>query len=60
MFLPGSHIPILHPDEIKRTKPDFLIILPWNLKEEIMEQMACIRDWGGKFLTFIPNTKVFP
>ena len=60
MFLPGSHIPIFHPDEIKRTKPDFLIILPWNLKEEIMEQMACIRDWGGKFLTFIPNTKVFP
>jgi 2-polyprenyl-3-methyl-5-hydroxy-6-metoxy-1,4-benzoquinol methylase len=58
-FLPGSRIPIFHPDEIKRTKPDYLIILPWNLKEEIMEQMGCLRDWGGKFVTFIPNTTVF-
>ena len=51
-FLPGTHIPIYHPDKINETKPDYLMILPWNLKDEIMEQMAYIRDWGGKFVTF--------
>ena len=59
LFLPGTHIPIHHPDKISETKPDYLIILPWNLKEEIMEQMAHIRGWGGKFVTFIPNTNIY-
>jgi SAM-dependent methyltransferase len=58
-YLPGTHIPILHPDRIKETKPDYLIILPWNLREEIMEQMSCIRSWGGRFVVFVPEVKVY-
>jgi len=57
-FLPGTHIPILHPNKIKSTKPDYLLILPWNLKEEIIEQMSFIRDWGGKFVVLIPQVKI--
>jgi hypothetical protein len=57
-FLPGSRIPIHHPDKIIETQPNFLIILPWNLKGEIMEQMSHIRSWGGKFVTLIPNVRV--
>jgi SAM-dependent methyltransferase len=57
-FLPGTHIPIHHPDKIKETKPDFLLILPWNLKDEVMEQMNYIRDWGGRFLVPIPEVQV--
>jgi SAM-dependent methyltransferase len=58
-YLPGSHIPIFHPDKIKETKPDYLVILPWNLKEEIMEQMSLIREWGGRFVVFIPEPRVY-
>jgi SAM-dependent methyltransferase len=58
-FLPGSHIPIYHPDRIKDTRPDYLLVLPWNLRDEIMEQMACIREWGGQFVTPIPEVRVF-
>jgi hypothetical protein len=57
-FLPGSHIPILSPAAVAELKPDDLLILPWNLKEEIMGQMAMIRDWGGRFVTASPETKV--
>jgi len=57
-FLPGTHIPIYHPDKIKETKPDYLLILPWNLKEEIMEQMNYIRDWGGRFLVPMPRVEI--
>jgi SAM-dependent methyltransferase len=57
-YLPGTHLPIYHPDKIKETKPDYLVILPWNLKEEIMEQMAYIREWGGKFAVLIPEPQV--
>jgi SAM-dependent methyltransferase len=57
-FLPGTHIPIYHPEKIKETKPDYLLILPWNLKDEIMEQMAHIRHWGGKFVLPIPQVKI--
>ena len=60
LFLPGTHIPILHPDRIRETKPDYLLILPWNLKEEIMAQMAFIREWGGKFVAPIPEVQVYP
>ena len=59
LFLPGTHIPILHPDKILETKPDYLLILPWNLREEIMTQMASIREWGGKFVVPIPEVKVY-
>jgi SAM-dependent methyltransferase len=57
-FLPGTHIPILHPDAIKETKPDYVFILPWNLKEEIMEQHKYVLDWGGKFVVPIPELKI--
>ena len=59
-FLPGTHIPILHPDVIRETRPDYLLILPWNLKAEIMEQMSFIREWGGKFVVPIPEVQVCP
>ena len=58
-FLPGTHIPVMHPDKISETKPDYLLILPWNLKEEIMTQMAFITEWGGKFVVPIPEVQVF-
>jgi hypothetical protein len=57
-FLPGIHIPIFHPDKVKETRPDYLLILPWNLQEEIMEQMAYIRAWGGQFVIPIPKVRV--
>ena len=58
LFLPGTHIPIKNPDYIKKTKPNYLVILPWNLKEEIMGQMSFIREWGGKFVVLIPEVKI--
>jgi len=57
-FLPGTHIPIDKPDRIKETNPDYVLILPWNIKNEIMEQLSFIRHWGGKFVTFIPKIEV--
>jgi hypothetical protein len=59
-FLPGCHIPVYHPDKLKETKPDYVLILPWNLREEIMGQTAFIRDWGGKWVVPIPEVKVIP
>ena len=59
-FLPGTHIPIDHPDKIQETKPDYVLILPWNFKDEIMAQMSVIRDWGGQFVVPIPEVKVYP
>jgi len=58
-YLPGTHIPIHHPDKIAETKPDYVLILPWNLKHEIMEQLAGIRAWGGQFVVPIPDVKVY-
>jgi SAM-dependent methyltransferase len=58
-YLPGTHIPIYHPDKIAETKPDYVFILPWNLKDEIMEQLKSIRDWGGQFVVPIPDVKVY-
>ncbi len=58
LFLPGTHIPIKNPDYIRKTKPNYLVILPWNLKEEIIEQMSFIREWGGKFVVLIPEVKI--
>ena len=56
-FLPGTHIPIYHPDRIRETKPDYVVILPWNLKDEIMQQLQYIREWGGKFVVPIPKVR---
>ena len=59
LYLPGTHIPIASPDRIRQTKPDYVLILPWNIKDEIMEQLAYIGEWGGKFLVLIPDVKVY-
>ena len=53
-FLPGTHIPIFPPEKINETKPDYIVILAWNLKEEIMKQSNFVREWGGKFVLLIP------
>jgi len=58
-FLPGTHIPIFGVEKIAETKPDYVFILPWNLKDEIMGQMGYIREWGGKFVVPIPDVKVY-
>ena len=58
-FLPGTHIPIFHPDRIFETKPDYVFILPWNLKDEIVQQMAGIRKWGGQFVVPIPSVQAY-
>jgi 2-polyprenyl-3-methyl-5-hydroxy-6-metoxy-1,4-benzoquinol methylase len=58
-FLPGTLIPIYDPKNIRETKPDYVFILPWNLKEEIMESMSFIHEWGGKFVIPIPELKVY-
>ena len=57
-YLPGTRIPIFHPDKIIDEKPDYLLLLPWNLKDEIMEQMTYIREWGGKFVVPIPKLQI--
>jgi hypothetical protein len=54
-FLPGTHIPIYHPDRIRDTKPDYIVILPWNLKDEIIGQLQFVREWGGRFVVPIPK-----
>jgi SAM-dependent methyltransferase len=57
-YLPGVHIPIRAPEEIGRTRPDYVFILPWNLKEEIMEEMAFVREWGGRFMVRTPDMTI--
>src|SRR5262245_7822077 len=59
-FLPGTHIPIFPPERIRETRPDYVLILPWNLKDEIIEQVSYIRSWGGQFVVPIPDVKVYP
>jgi SAM-dependent methyltransferase len=59
-YLPGTHIPIRDPDEIRRTRPDLVVILPWNLRDEVMEQLAFIREWGGRFAARSPELRIFP
>jgi SAM-dependent methyltransferase len=57
-FLPGTHIPIFHPDRIRETKPDYIVILPWNLRDEISSQLQYIREWGGRFVVPIPKVTI--
>jgi hypothetical protein len=56
--MPSSHIPVMDEDYLKAVKPDFVIILPWNLKEEITQQLSYIQDWGGKFVVPIPTLQI--
>lgn len=58
MFLPGTRIPVFSPDRIRETRPDYLLILPWNLKDEIIRQNAYIREWGGQFVVPIPEVTI--
>ncbi len=59
-YLPGTHIPIFSPDKIMETRPNYLLILPWNFKDEIISQNAFIREWGGQFVIPIPEVEVYP
>ena len=60
LLMPGVHVPIEHPDRIRETRPDYVLILPWNLRDEIVEQMNFITDWGGRFIVPIPTVSVIP
>jgi SAM-dependent methyltransferase len=57
-FLPGTRIPICSPERIRETRPDYVLILPWNLRDEIVEQMAYVREWGGRFVVPVPRVEV--
>ncbi|MFC0450107.1 class I SAM-dependent methyltransferase [Rhodococcus jostii] len=57
-FLPGTHLPIYAPDHIRDTRPDYLLILPWNLRDEVVRDMSYIREWGGKFVVPVPELAV--
>jgi SAM-dependent methyltransferase len=58
-LLPGSHIPVLAPEAIREVRPDYVVILPWNIADELTQAFACIRDWGGKFVIAIPQMKIW-
>jgi hypothetical protein len=58
LFLPGTHIPIKHPDQIRIDQPDYVLVLPWNIQTEIVEQMSYIKSWGGKFIILLPTVKI--
>jgi hypothetical protein len=58
-FLPGSHIPVRNETDLKEAKPEYVVIFPWNIKEEITKQLHYIRDWGGKFVVSIPSLEIF-
>ena len=59
-FTPGTHIPIFPPEKIRETRPDYVFILPWNFKDEIIEQLGYVRHWGGRFVVPIPEVEVVP
>lgn len=58
-FTPGTHIPIFPPNKIREARPDYVLILPWNFKDEIIEQMSFIRGWGGRFIVPIPEVRIY-
>lgn len=58
LFMPGSRIPIVDEAHLKRERPDYVLVLPWNLKAEVREQLAYIRDWGGSFVTAVPKLEI--
>ena len=57
-LLPGTHIPVVSPQELMRRRPDYVLILPWNLQTEIMRQLDGVRSWGGRFVTPVPLIRV--
>ena len=58
LSMPGVRLPINHPDKIKESRPDFVLILPWNLSAEIINQLEFIREWGGQFIIPIPEAQI--
>jgi hypothetical protein len=56
--MPGSHIPITAPEALARHRPDYILILPWNIREEIIRSQSAARDWGGRFVTAVPRLEV--
>jgi hypothetical protein len=58
MFLPGTHIPIYAPEQLAQTRPDYIVVLPWNLREEISKQLEYVRSWGGRLVFPIPELEV--
>jgi hypothetical protein len=58
-YLPGAHIPVTAEPKLKETKPDYIVILPWNLKTEITEQLSYARQWGAKFVIAVPSLEIF-
>ena len=58
LFLPGTHLPIQPPEKIAETKPDYILILPWNIRDEVINQLDYVRSWGGKFIVPIPKIEV--
>ena len=59
-LLPGTHIPVVSPEALMEGRPDYVLILPWNLEHEIRRQLGGIRAWGGRFLTAVPQVAVDP
>ena len=59
-YLPGSRLPIHAPGRLAETRPDYVLILPWNLRDEITAKMAVVRGWGGRFVVPVPRTEVLP
>jgi hypothetical protein len=59
-LLPGSGVPIVPPERVAEAKPDYLLVLAWNLTEEIVEKMSHIEEWGGRFVSVVPSTRVLP
>ena len=58
LLLPGSRIPVYDTEKIRETRPDYILILPWNLREEITGQMSFVRDWGGRFIVPVPEPRI--
>jgi hypothetical protein len=59
-FLPGTHIPVVSPETLMQFKPDYVLILPWNFKDEIQQQLRDIEQWGGRFVTPVPLVRIYP
>ena len=57
-YMPGSRIPIVHEDRLQQARPDYIVLLPWNLRPELMAQLAYARDWGARFVTAVPTLQV--
>jgi hypothetical protein len=58
MFLPGTHIPIHAPEQLAQTRPDYILVLPWNLRQEISQQLDYVREWGGQLVFPIPALEI--